>query len=92
MEKYDPEALNQAMADVDFILERVREEIRHALIKHRAYASAHEAWAVMKEELDELWEEVRADNGYTRDAFKEAEQVACTAVRYILHLHGRMEQ
>lgn len=83
---------NQLMADVDFVLSKVREEIERAYAKHRAYASAHEAWAVIREEVDELWDEVKADNGYTLPAFREAEQVAVTAIRYIVDLAEKIER
>ena len=86
-----PVDLDERMADVDFVLSKVRAEIERAMRKHRRYASAHEAWAVIREEVDELWDEVKADNGYAADAFKEAEQVAATAVRYIVDLADRME-
>lgn len=72
--------LDQRMADVDFVLAKVRVEIQRAMRKHRPYASA-----------DELWDEVKADDGYTANAFKEAEQIAATAVRYIVDLADRSE-
>lgn len=83
--------ITNIMADVDFVLGKVRDEIVRAMAKHRPYASAHEAWAVIREEVDELWDEVKADRGYTVDAFIEAEQIAATAVRYIVHLHHRVK-
>jgi glutamyl-tRNA reductase len=48
--------------------------------------SAHEGWAVIWEELDELWDEVRAKQG-ARDVAKmrkEAVQVAAMAMRFVL--------
>lgn len=91
MSEKRPVGFTDMMADVDFVLGLVREEIERAMLKHRAYASAHEAWAVIREEVDELWDEVKADNGYTMGAFKEAEQIAATAVRYIVHLHSKVQ-
>jgi len=48
--------------------------------------SPHEGYAVIYEELDELWEHVRANTGRTADARTEAIQVAAMAVRYIYDL------
>lgn len=87
----DEAVIKQKMADADVILSHVRDEIERAIRKHRSYGSAHEAWAVMREEVDELWDEVKADAGYTRAAFAEAHQVAAVAVRYVLDLHERLE-
>lgn len=80
---------HEIMASVDIVLMKVREEIFRAVQKHRGYVSAHEGWAVIREEVDELWVEVKADRGYSDAAFREAEQIACTAVRYIVHLQAR---
>jgi glutamyl-tRNA reductase len=55
-----------------------------------AYASSHEAFAVIKEELDELWEEIKKKE-YERDpaALKdEAIQVAATALKYADQVWG----
>lgn len=79
------------MADVDLVLAKVREEVERALLTHKPLNSAHEAWAVIREEVDELWDEVKGDNGYTLAAFTEAEQVAAMAVRYIVDLADRVE-
>lgn len=91
MRKNRPVGMDERMADVDFVLKKVREEIERAFLGHRPYNSAHEAWAVIREEVDELWDEVKANNGYTPNAFTEAEQVAATAVRYIVDLAHRLE-
>jgi hypothetical protein len=69
----------KAFAEVD-------EELKQAVQKFPVFNSGHEGWAVIKEELDELWEEVRkyprADNRRLR---KEAVQVAAMAIRFILN-------
>lgn len=87
----DDAVVEQKMADVDVILSHVRAEVERAIRKHQPYASAHEAWAVLREEVDELWDEVKADAGYTHAAFDEAHQVAAVAVRYVLDLNERLE-
>jgi hypothetical protein len=37
----------------------VADELLNARAKYRPMASAHEGWAVLREEVDELWEEVK---------------------------------
>jgi hypothetical protein len=61
---------------------------------HRAYhkfptpqSSLHEGYAVLLEEVDELWDDIKADkNG---DALIEALQVAAMAVRLIVDSGGQ---
>lgn len=60
----------------------VRDEIERARMKHPNYHSAHEGYAVILEELDELWDEVKADSSKDRMR-EEAIQVAATAIRFI---------
>jgi hypothetical protein len=76
----------EAMRRVDRILLEVRAEIEKAVKKHGGMASSHEGWAVIQEELDELWDEVKADRGYQKSAMGEALQVAAMGVKYIAYL------
>jgi hypothetical protein len=48
------------------------------------YHSAHEGWAVMLEEVDELWDEVRKKrkNRDPRSMYKECVQIACCALKF----------
>lgn len=61
--------------------------LKHAITKHRGMTSPHEGHNVIREEFEELWDEIKADGG-GRDAKarKEALQVAATAIRYVLDL------
>lgn len=60
-------------------------ELRRATENNPSYNSAHEAWAVLYEEVDELWEEVREkrENRSHHRMAKEAIQVACVAMRLV---------
>ena len=49
----------------------------------RKYASGHEAYAVIREELEEYWEHVKADTYMTPGAKKELIQIAAMCVRAI---------
>ena len=74
---------------VDFNMPRamieVANELSEAVQKFPAFHSAHEGYAVIAEELDELWMEVKKQHGPERDAAmrREAIQVAAMALRFI---------
>lgn len=68
------------------VAQAAAEELDQARRNWPAFNSAHEGYAVLKEELDELWEHVktnqrRRDLGAMR---KEAIQVAAMAMRFAL--------
>ena len=67
---------------LDVVLEAVREEYLNARMKHSPMHSAHEGYAVLKEEVDELWDDVKANR--IELAKEEAVQVAAMAVAFIL--------
>ena len=59
-------------------------EIKKARSKHAAIHSLHEGWAVIREELDELWEHVRrkeTDHSGNAGAYKELVQLGAMAQR-----------
>jgi len=59
---------------------RVREELQAARLKNAPMNSAHEAYAVILEELDELWEEVRKKRSERNPAAMAAELVQIAAM------------
>lgn len=73
------------------ILELVAEEVAFAISKYPTFNSAHEGYAIILEELDELWEVIKLKQETpNRDLKirKEAIQVAAMAVRFLLdHPH-----
>ena len=65
-----------------------RDEAQSAAEKYPPFRSAHEGYAVLLEEIDELWDEVKK-NPKNRDAVKmqeEAVQVAAMALRFLTDL------
>lgn len=64
--------------------EKVNAELDRAQIKFPAYHSSHEGYAVIYEELDEMWDDVKTNQHQA--AVKEAIQVAATAIRYLIDL------
>jgi hypothetical protein len=58
-------------------------ELQNAKAKYRPMASAHEGWAVIREEVDELWDEVKKKPS-KRDTiamYEELVQIAAMAQR-----------
>lgn len=76
----------EALRRVDRILLAVKAEVERAIVKHGGLASAHEGKSVIHEELDELWDEVKADRGYQISGMAEALQIAAMGVKYIAFL------
>ncbi len=68
------------------VYEEIYAEVKRARDKHpKAFNSSHEGWAVLYEEVDELWEEVRnqtEERSYAKMRM-EAVQIAAMAVRFI---------
>lgn len=86
-EKGEEHYRNIAKALLPGVLDRVANEVEKAMMKHRPMYSAHEGHSVIREELDELWEEVRADTGTSVDASKEAAQIAAMGIRYLIDVY-----
>ena len=64
------------------IKEDLINEIRFAESKFPEYNSMHEGYAIIREELDKLWDEIKAKDCSELRAYREALQVACTAIRF----------
>lgn len=69
---------------LDMAIGIVREEYERAVkMNPRSFSSAHEGWAVLREEVDELWDKVKR-NAIKEDLFWEAKQVAAMALRFMV--------
>lgn len=73
-------------SDFTALLLDVESELRSALGKFASFSSPHEGKAVIEEELDELWEHVKANTGRSPAARREAIQTAAMALRYAYDL------
>ena len=69
---------------LDIALNAVRGEYIRARGKHQPMNSGHEGYAVIAEELDELWDDVKRDDLPRAQA--EAVQVAAMAVAFMVEL------
>lgn len=61
-------------------------EASRASEKFASFNSPHEGWAVIREEIDELWDHVKANTGTNHEARVEAVQIAAMALRYAADL------
>lgn len=70
------------------ITDLVTEEVLSAMDNWPPFNSAHEGFAVLKEEVDELWDHVKTNQKH-RNLFAmkdEAVQVAAMAVRFAIEI------
>lgn len=75
------------------VLREVSEELDAALRKRKKLNSAHEGYAVILEELDELWDEIKVRQSKRRPKKmkREAIQVAAIAMRFVLEVCNHAE-
>lgn len=67
----------------DRIVGAMTDQIDKAYAKHgRRPWSRHEFYGVLREEVDELWDEIKRDTPM-ENVLKEALQVACVCIRYM---------
>ena len=77
------ESNNQLNSTQLHIINELSSELLRASKKHAPINSAHEGYAVILEELDELWDEIKKQKPATDLIYKEALQVAAMALRLI---------
>lgn len=63
-------------------------EYNRARNSHEPFHSAHEGFAVLKEEVDELWHEVTRKDRDPRAMLREAVQVGAMALRFVAEVCG----
>lgn len=72
---------------LDAAFEHVKNEVLRAKEKYpQNFNSPHEAYGVIYEELDELWDEIKAKDFDVSKAQKEAIQTAAMLFRFIIEL------
>ncbi len=71
------------------VLMEVVAELEDATAKFPPMNTPHEGYAVILEELDELWESVKTNRGDWLTARTEATQLAAMALRYLLDIDPR---
>ena len=63
-------------------LVKVMDDLKLAEARGPAFRSYHEGYAIIREELDELWEEIKGQRSYD-GLYTEATQVAAMAVSFM---------
>jgi len=71
------------MSIEDRIVKDVLLELQGASKSFGNFHNSHEGYAVLKEEVDELWDEIKSKTGTRAHCYKEAIQVAAMAVRFV---------
>lgn len=64
-------------------MELICQEFSDSTCDQGEFHSRHEAWAVLREEVDELWDVIKA-NGTNRELKEEAVQVGAMALRLLV--------
>ena len=80
---------DEIMAEIPEAIGQVQDELERALKLHGEFRSLHEGYAVLLEEVDELWDEIKKKRSI-RDNQKmnqEALQVAAMAVKLMMLVH-----
>ena len=67
-------------------LKEVENEYRAEFARYGAFHSYHEGYAVLLEEVDELWDEVKKRQQDREALRKEAMQIAAMALRFMVDL------
>lgn len=67
-------------------LRLVTEELDRAISQYGEFNNCHEGYAVLLEEVDELWTEIKGNQGSSHRGVSEAVQIAAMALRYLVDL------
>jgi glutamyl-tRNA reductase len=70
------------------VIDDVQTELASAYENWPAFNTAHEGWALIQEEMDELWDEVKKKpSKRSKEAlYTEAKQVAAMAIRFMIDI------
>jgi hypothetical protein len=87
-----PVAPDAAMdSAIDEAVEEVAMELYRAVRLFGPFKNGHEGWAVIREEVDELWDEVKNNKrpDHVERQRKEAIQIAAMALRFVVDLGSK---
>ena len=79
------------MDSLEFVIDLIRKEYSRAISKFPKFHNAHEGYAVLLEEVDELWENVKLNQKKENRNLlirEEAIQVSAMAIRLIIDCGG----
>lgn len=71
---------------LDYLMLEIKSELTTAMRHYPNFASYHEGYAFLLEEVDELWKEIKSKRQAKALIYKEAKQVAAMAMRIMFEL------
>lgn len=74
---------NRTIMNIEEATDLVIEELARATYNFGEFKSTHEGYAIILEELDELWDEIK-NNSHKELLETEAKQVAAMALRFLI--------
>jgi len=77
------------MTEYEYAAIEIAEEIKRARAKHAPMRGAHEGYAVLLEEVDELWDEVKRSKADLVAMRKEAIQIGAMALAFVVEVCDR---
>ncbi len=80
--KFSPAYINK----MNSMLEEIKIEYLSARTVKGEFNSLHEGYAIIKEEFDELWEEIKLKNPNQLNLQKEAVQVGAMVLAFLVEL------
>ena len=84
-ERQEKMSVSYTIIKADPTIIKILNELERATKKFGPFNSMHEGSAVIREEFEEMWDEVKGNN--VEAAIEEAIQVAAMAIRFVLDLH-----
>ncbi len=75
-------------ADIDRFLNLVKSEIEQANKKFPMFDNPHYGYAVLLEEVDELWDEIKSKKKSAFRMQEEAIQVAAMAIKFLMSINN----
>lgn len=73
------------------LIEILESEMRFGFGKYGPYHTSHEHYAVLLEEVEEWWDEIKGNTDNRPEAHYELIQIAAVALRYVLE-NGNLDE
>ena len=77
------------------VMQKIKTELMITDAQKPSFHSTHEGYAVLKEEVDELWSEIKTNKTFDRANLlmvNEAVQVAAMAIKFVENLYNPGEK
>lgn len=84
-EPHIPHFASSQPSPLSTVMQAVDAEYRRATILHGSMSSTHEGYAIIQEEVDELWEGVKRNDSH-KLLKEEAVQIAAMAIRFCIDI------